>query len=632
MPLPFTTPPIPRIHTISQETARDRVRGDQKALADTIKDFTWEGPPDFYAGKSWFSAEEAARDLAIDESTVKAAADGIRAIVRGASMFTVAKNASGAGLPEPLIREMLRRGKIMVNDARLRRGVGVQKSSPPPGQGWEPIPHPDENPGGFRRKRHNGGYEYAYPNPAQADDWTIRSTPADDEHLMAHADHAAAEPHPGVAEHFGRVRQKASQHGLTLTSVPHNGTTRQHIRNLEGHVDSTIAARTAAKAAAKEAPVDEGDNAADDGLSPEGEEAPVDYNDPGSAFETLVRRLSAELGVPDADVEAALKDVGDDPEGQAALIDYLKENRPMPVAKALARAETEGRVLLIGDRLCLAARGATIRDLLVKARTGLVLLPSKADPSVNRWQKPEQTAAAKPLTLLPEGQTYHDAEDKQNIETLPARIAAFEDKHRLSSREYAQGYSRDGRLVGASDPEHTARILRENPDMARQAGVHPGREFEATRGMCILPESVTMGHDLRGGTFTHNHPSGSPLSLQDIIAADGMELQTIRATAPTGAWVATVKDPSVDWYRFGRIYGQFFQFVQQEASMRYIGLHLTDPGRYPMPPDGVEIPDDHPYVEVANDTFRTTLEANLVQNARVFPPGFSYRFVPRGGS
>ena len=615
MPLPFTTPPIPRIHTISQETARDRVRGDQKALADTIKDFTWEGPPDFYAGKSWFSAEEAARDLAIDESTVKAAADGIRAIVRGASMFTVAKNASGAGLPEPLIREMLRRGKIMVNDARLRRGVGVQKSSPPPGQGWEPIPHPDENPGGFRRKRHNGGYEYAYPNPAQADDWTIRSTPADDEHLMAHADHAAAEPHPGVAEHFGRVRQKASQHGLTLTSVPHNGTTRQHIRNLEGHVDSTIAARTAAKAAAKEAPVDEGDNAADDGLSPEGEEAPVDYNDPGSAFETLVRRLSAELGVPDADVEAALKDVGDDPEGQAALIDYLKENRPMPVAKALARAETEGRVLLIGDRLCLAARGATIRDLLVKARTGLVLLPSKADPSVNRWQKPE--AVAKPAARV--GSADEDG---------PVAMHDWEYAHAGQTEEYSASYANDGTLIGYVRPEDTVRYLRDNPEVAFKVGVRPGREREATRSLCALPDGILSDPRIRGGTYTHNHPSGGPLSAQDIGVAHTLKLRSMRATTKAGTWVASVVDPSRDWSNFFGVCQAMLNAAGWEASRQYENLMDGDREAYP---DPVTAEGSARYGALFNGVFKERMAKAIATRHYGIPPGFRYDFEPHGG-
>lgn len=110
----------------------------------------------------------------------------------------------------------------------------------------------------------------------------------------------------------------------------------------------------------------------------------------------------------------------------------------------------------------------------------------------------------------------------------PSPLAVVEDEIRGRHEEHAVLVLRDGTMV------------RTGPDFTRTMGADP-------RSTCAIPPAMSRQALADGdAVFTHNHPSGSPLSPLDLHLASTLWLREIRATRPDGgAW--TVRRPETGW-------------------------------------------------------------------------------------
>jgi len=95
--------------------------------------------------------------------------------------------------------------------------------------------------------------------------------------------------------------------------------------------------------------------------------------------------------------------------------------------------------------------------------------------------------------------------------------------------------------IGALDEEHLVVFAPDGRQIAR-LGPESTRAWSDTPpgNTCYVPPSViASGGRAQGVTITHNHPSGGPPSVEDLIMAAAMEARQIRAVARGrgGAWV-----------------------------------------------------------------------------------------------
>lgn len=153
-------------------------------------------------------------------------------------------------------------------------------------------------------------------------------------------------------------------------------------------------------------------------------------------------------------------------------------------------------------------------------------------------------AVAGPLRL---GMTLHEAEDA---------IAGEEHEHAIA-------FAGDDRHLARLDPKSTLALV-------------PGVD---TRKACAVPESVREALRADGfGTFTHNHPSGSCLSVEDAVMAVDCNVWEMRATTRDGTWVLTRPEagwPSASqierWYKMDFSGAMSTAFQTMDARVRAAG-------------------------------------------------------------
>ncbi len=212
---------------------------------------------------------------------------------------------------------------------------------------------------------------------------------------------------------------------------------------------------------------------------------------------------------------------------------------------------------------------------------GAQLLPSKKNPKVRRWQKVAEPTRSRPSH---------------------AELIGVEDEIRHQRHEHAR--------IFAGGQWH-----RVGSEYTQELGYDP------TRMLAVPPDVAAVLHGDPDAVFTHNHPSGRPLSAQDIHLCAMMDPACMRAVGPSGvAWEAT--RPTNGWRSVAQELSLAYRSAEAAAESRMDRIIMAH-GGVPKQDSGSLDPTmvQHIYQALCGQEFLHALEQTLGNSFRVDTSG-----------